>query len=108
MANRKQSFVSQEHLVNSLYQEAKPVASTVSVAGLGFAGRLSGPQVDQDLTGRKALPSPLSFSLFGPPSGRLGSGRLANLPPIVGQDSDLVMAQSIKVYKMTRLESCPT
>jgi len=64
MANRKQSFVSQEHLVNSLYQEAKPVASTVSVAGLGFAGWLSGPQVDQDLTGRKALPSPLSFSLL--------------------------------------------
>ncbi|MGZ3387040.1 MAG: hypothetical protein ACXWNF_17125, partial [Isosphaeraceae bacterium] len=37
---------------------------TVSVADLGFAGRLSGPQVDQDLTGRKALPSPLSFSLL--------------------------------------------
>src|SRR5208337_2465368 len=64
MANRKQSFVSQEHLVNSLYQEAKPVASTVSVAGLGFKNQLSGPQVDQDLTGRKALPSPLSFSLL--------------------------------------------
>src|SRR5271166_1409348 len=64
MANRKQSFVSQEHLVNGLYQEARPVASAVSVAGLGFALRLSGPQVDRDLTGRKALPSPLSFSLL--------------------------------------------
>src|SRR5271157_635177 len=61
MANRKQSFVSQEHLVNSLYQEAKPLASAVSVASLGFAGRLTGPQVNQDWIGRKAFPVPSVF-----------------------------------------------
>src|SRR5271157_2904957 len=83
MANRKQSFLSQEHLVNSLYQEARPLASTVSVASLGFAGRLTGPQVNRDLVGRKAFPVPSVFrsyiqsgvreawhGLFGPESSR--------------------------------------
>ena len=42
-------------------------------------------------------PGRASSIASGPPSGRPGFGRLANLPPTVGQNSNLVMTQSIEV-----------
>ena len=61
MGSRKCTFISQEHLVNSLYQEARLLASTDSVMARGFAAHTKERKANRVMTNRKCLPSFLNL-----------------------------------------------
>ena len=84
------------------YAEARPIGRGVARPTRSPAepeGRASrGKATSQELPHPQHPParSGKPDLCFGSPSGRPGSGRLANLPPVV-QRSNLVMAQSVEV-----------